>query len=134
MIPVIDLNAAVHFLYATNLPYIQYIQHIDTRNISKDLAYSNYIEYHPTHETMHIRFPPQCVRVSDIRNYHSYKMVYYRTVGDAIEEVVIKPQTVIDVHPNTYITVYTRSNQRTTISMKLTLEKPVSNEKPMSKL
>jgi hypothetical protein len=118
------INDAIRFLYSMPRPSIRYKQLIDTRNIYQDLAYSSYLSYHE--ETLHIRFPPECVMITNIYNDRSYKMVYYKKEKDSLTEVVIHKHTIIDVTPDTSIIVYLRPFQRVKISFDLTLQKLLS--------
>jgi hypothetical protein len=117
------INDAIRFLYSVNTPSIRYKQIIDTRNIYQDLAYSTYLFYHPEHETLHIRFPYECVMLTNIQNDRSYKMIYYKKDKGFLSEVVIDKQTIIDVEPDTYIIVYLRPFQHVKVSFELTLQK-----------
>lgn len=119
-----NLNAAITFMHSIPLPTLRYQQVIHTNNIYEDMAYSKYLCLNNDHETLQIRFPPECISVENIQNDRSYKMVYYKRFGDSVTEITIDPQTFIRVEPDTHIIVYLRAFQHMRISFELTLRKP----------
>lgn len=117
------LNDAIRVLYQKEEPTLQYEQVLDIRNLYSDLAYSAYILHRPESETLRLTFPRECIYVSNIRNNRSCKMVYYKREGAFIKEIQINPNTVIDVVPDTEITIYTRSKPDLIISCVIQLKK-----------
>jgi hypothetical protein len=122
------LNDAIRVLYQKEEPTLQYEQILDIRNLYSDLAYSAYILHRPESETLRLTFPRECIYVSNIRNNRSCKMVYYKKEGAFIKEVQINANTVIDVAPDTEITVYTRSKPDLIISCIVQLKKAIRSK------
>lgn len=117
----LSLNEAIHLLYSVPVSSIRYKQVVDLRNIYADIAFSMYLDYRPEHETLHIRFPKECVAVSRIQNNGSCKMVYDHKDKSYIE---ITPRTIIPVDSTTTMIVYLRSKEDLQISFELILQKP----------
>lgn len=99
--------------------------HLDIRNISIHPLYSSYVLHHPENETVTLTFPRECVSISHMRNNYRCKTVHYVKTGEFLKEVEIKPTMTIDVHPDTRITVYTRSKPNLVISFVMYMTKPV---------
>jgi hypothetical protein len=114
------LNDAIHALYQTDAPSLPYEQVLDIRTLFLDLSY---VLHHPESETLRITFPRECYLISNMRNNRSCKMVYYKKEGDFVKEVQINATTVIDVEPDTEITVYTRSKPDLIIAYDVHLKK-----------
>lgn len=123
--PICTLNDAIRILYQLEEPTIQYEQVLDIRNLYADLAYSAYILHCPESETLRLTFPRECCSISNIRNNRSCKMVYYKKEGDFLKEIQIHSNTVIDVEPDTEITVYTRSKPDLIIIYDVQLKKTI---------
>jgi len=84
------LNHAILNLHSQPGPMCSYRQRIDLRNIYTDLAYSSYISYVPSHETITLTFPPECHSIMNMKNNQGCKMVYYETKDGYIIEKEIK--------------------------------------------
>jgi len=117
------LNEAIRTLYQQEENILQYEQILDIRNLFSDLAYSAYLLHRPESETLRLTFPRECCSVSNIRNNRSCKMVYYKKEGDFLKEIQINATTVIDVEPDTEITIYTRSKPDLIIVYDVVLKK-----------
>ena len=122
------LQDAIRVLYQKEEPTVEYEQVLDIRNLYLDLSYSSYILHRPESETLRLTFPRECIYVSNMRNNRSCKMVYYKKEGPFIKEVRINANTVIDVAPDTEITVYTRSKPDLIISYDVQLKKAIRSK------
>lgn len=117
-----SLHDAIYAMYQTEEPSLPYEQVLDIRNLYSDISY---LLHHPESETLHITFPRECYRISNMRNNRSCKMVYYKKEGDFVREVQINSNTIIDVEPGTEIIVYTRSKPDLIIVYDVHLKKSV---------
>lgn len=101
------LRQAIRGLSST--PALLYRQRLDIRNLYADPTYAPYIHYRPEHEILILTFPPECESIFRMSNNYGCKMVHYHTVNGFLKESLIIPDGIIDVDPDTAITIYTRS-------------------------
>ena len=114
------LTKALQTLYSIPQTRLVYQQTIDLQHITD---YSSYVTYFPDHGTVHITFPPQCDIIAKIKNNKGEKMVYYEEKEGFLEEIRIKPDTVIVAKPNTTIVVYHTKGNNLLISFRMYLAK-----------
>jgi hypothetical protein len=114
------LTKALQTLYSIPHTRLVYRQTIDLQHITD---YSSYVTYFPDHGTIHITFPPQCDIIAKVKNNKGEKMVYYQEKNGLIEEIQIKPDTVIVANPNTTIVVYHTKGDDLLISFRMYLAK-----------
>ena len=119
------LSHAIRALYSIPSPRLVYRQHVNIQNIAADIAYSAFVTYTPNHGTLQLTFPHECESITNIKNNHGERMVYYETVAGFVREVQITPETVISVRPDTKIIVYhTKQTQDLEVSFRMYLVKP----------
>jgi hypothetical protein len=114
------LTKALQTLYSIPQTRLVYQQTIDLQYITD---YSEYVTYFPDHGTIHITFPPQCDIVTKIKNNKGEKMIYYEEKDGFLEEIRIKPDTVIVAKPNRTIVVYHTKGDDLLISFRMYLAK-----------
>jgi hypothetical protein len=61
---------------------------------------STYISYKPNSNLIDLRFPSDYTYITNIRNNYNFKMVMYLKHKNIVEQIIIKPTTVIDLIKN----------------------------------
>ena len=113
------LRQAIRGLSST--PALLYRQRLDIRNLYADPTYAPFIHYRSEHEILILTFPPECESVLRLSNNYDCKMVHYHTVNGFLKESPIIPDGMIDVDPDTAITIYTRSKPDLVITFDMVL-------------